>query len=503
MPTIRALYGAPTDAVKKVVESADDSTRRVRANARSLIYWEDGLGPLSTYVRTVYDSLPSQDDLLRIAQHTKTKNLLRRVADEIAMPLYARPPRRIFKSEHDAELYQTIAEDIGLDAILGEVAAMVVGMGKVHVGVRWSDDLGLIVDVHEPGGMVMVPHPDKRTVALGLGYATTVKGQSGEDEDAWVVWDAETYWTQDQKGHYLRGPEAHPYGRIPIVGVGAKPAIRDYWNRNHNSRLEDATLQLWTISTQMVSVLRDQGHLQLVLSGDAEGVPVSQSLGTRTILRVLSTSGTPTNLTSLDLQADLAQYFTALEKVETGVAAEYGYSLDRLNQKTSLEADDTLLRARTEELQHVMRRAERELFDVVKAVVDAHHPEISFSADARMTSIDYPPITMAPGVRQAILEIRELEQRQGTASPIDFVMQDNAEIRTRDEALEEFRQNIEDSAELARMRMAHNLRADANVMEQGQDPQANGAMGPKVRDGFMSRDLASQRARGRLVPEGE
>ncbi len=495
MSSIRALYGARTDAVRKVADSADDGTRRARANARSLVYWEDGMGPLAGYIRQVYTSLPNQDDLLKIAEHTQTKNLLRRVSEETAMPLYARPPRRTIEPESANRIYDVIVEDLGLDAILDEVSAMVTGLGKVHVHPRWSEDLGLLVDVLEPGQMLMIPHPDSHLAPSGFAYSTKVVTPNGE-LSVWQVWDDTECWQQDSKGNLFRRPEMHPYGVCPFIPIGARPALRDYWLRRHNRRLEDATLQLWTVATQMLSVLRDQGHLQMVLEGDGDALPVSQSLGTRTVLRVLNTSGTPSTLRTIDLQAQLSEYVSAMEKVETGVAAEFGYSLDRLNQKTTLEADDSMLRARTEQLQQVMRQAERKLFEVIKVLVNAHHPTLRFPDDAELVAIDYGPIPIAPGVRKAILEIREMETRQGTASPLDFVMQDNAEIRTRDEAMEEFRQNIEDVAELARMRMQHNLRADANVGEQGQDPEVNGAMGPRVRDGNLSRDDAADRARG-------
>jgi hypothetical protein len=97
--------------------------------------------------------------------------------------------------------------------------------------------------------------------------------------------------------------------------------------------------------------------------------------------------------------------------------------------------------------------------------------------------------------RETQLRIRREECSRGLRSRVDDVLEDNPEYGgDRALALAHLVEKSEEESVVVAKQRALNMPADADGENMGQNPSANGAMGPRVRDGEMSRDEAAERA---------
>jgi hypothetical protein len=99
------------------------------------------------------------------------------------------------------------------------------------------------------------------------------------------------------------------------------------------------------------------------------------------------------------------------------------------------------------------------------------------------------------GDRETQLKVREQERHMGVRSVLDDVLEDNPELGSDREAARKFADGkLEEEAWYVERRRSLNISGDAGPSNPGQTPEQNGAMGPKVRDGQMSRDEAGKKA---------
>jgi len=135
----------------------------------------------------------------------------------------------------------------------------------------------------------------------------------------------------------------------------------------------------------------------------------------------------------------------------------------------------------------MMQRVEEDLFEVLKMVsIDRGLP---IPEDATI-KIDFPEL-ISKYDRKTELEIADIERKAGLRNFLDDIKRLNPEIRNNSEAEAEFVANIKINTEAYQLLRELNLSSDADAEDPGKSAEENGAKGPAVRDGEMSKDAAA------------
>ena len=484
---LRDVFGDPIREAQAVIANLGDRQRVERARRRVDLY-NDNFGPvLAAAFSQFYDAPENRDELISLSRFAGSSNLLKRVSDETARPIYATPVTRHVDHDPSDLAYQALMLEAGADRQLDLVCRLIVHHYAAFLFVRFVPGRGLIIDALTPDMVRVIPDPEVPTRAAGFMYERKVRGQGAIGAE-WVLWDSceSTTFTADgaQTGPYVE----HGLGRLPFVEIHRRARWGSYWAPTMGQDLEEATILDCLLTAVLVRLHKHQSHLQIAMTGDGGMTPHSQTLGAANILTFDSAG-----VQVLNLQADSAHLIRTKELIATTIAAAYGISRERLNQTVQQPSTDVGLRERTAEIMTIMRVAEVDLFDLIKRV-SREHPEHKIADDARV-EVEFGPLQYMTD-RKTQLEVRDTERKMGVRSILDDIYEDHPEIQTEAEAWAEVDRNMAAEAQYIVRRRALNIADDANAHTPGQPPDANGALGPMVRDGRITRDQAAMMASG-------
>jgi hypothetical protein len=499
------------NAAMEVVTSPAEKYRRDFMRRRVCLYRDDFESVLQEQIGIIFQSQAVRERLYSLCRLAGYSSYLKRISDEVARPLYASPPtrhvyrvgervpKRGVKASPEREAFNTLAKASGWNDAMDTAARLLVACSPVFIVGRVSDSLGLVFDVATGDTMSALPHPDRPTRAVALAYDKVSISPTGSRVVTTVVVDDTRYFEVNQNGVPTSLVE-HKLGRLPIVEVHARGRWGSYWS-TRGQDLEAAALALMVIDAIILKKHKSQSHLQLAAVGEgvSSGMPKNQVLDEESILMIEGAGG---SIQSIDLQADPSGLLKTKETIESTVAANYGISRDRLNQKSTAE-QNAALNERTAEAAGVMVEAEADAFDLL-CRLSQRLPDKSLHLDhevMRMT-VDY----RAGSMRLDPMAERNLwneDLSKGRRSPLDDIYALNPEITTDEEAWDEMNRNIADRGVWMEQIRAMNAALDATTQEPGQAAQQNGANGPKVRDGEMTKDEAAEHARKGQPPSAD
>lgn len=492
---LRALGLDPVRMVLDVITSPDENFRRYDASRRVKLYRDDFESSLQEQIGIIFRDEAIRIRLYQLARLSGSSSLLKRVADELARPIYAKAPRRTITlpgqreaSKSDQKAYSDLADTICLDAVMDLSARLLVACTSVFLVAQVIEGLQADPKATTPHLEVMTPdmvsvihHPKAKTVSVAL-ICDSERVIAGHCLRTYVVIDDTERWEMDSAGAMIGTPVAHGLGRKPWVELHRLHRWGHYWASSAGRDLEAATLQSMLLDCIKLKKHKSQSHIQLAYNGDSDGFVKDQTMDEESILM---SQGTGT-LTPIDLQADPSGILKSQDALEMKSAANYGLSMDRMNHKGG--GDDDGLGERVAELTKVLAKGEGCLFDLWRAVGKASGI-VELNATAKMT-IDYGALQHRVD-RMAQLAIFETEERLGIASPLDAIYEKNPEIESDDEAWNEFKQNLADRSLKIQMLRELNMTATASPDMPGQNAQQNGALGPQVRDGNMTKTEAA------------
>lgn len=483
-------------AVMAVVSSPTEAARRAAIRRRVWLYRDHYQPILRQHISEIFVEPTVQHRLQPFVPLVGGTSFLKRICDELARPLYAREPvRRVLlpgqpidspAAAPAQEAYSALAREMCLSAQLDVAARLLVACNAVFLFLRYVGGVGLCCDVLTPDLVSVVPHPSCPTRALAIAY-TVAESPNGRPLK-YVVWDNRRYFELDRTGSMSR-LTPHNLGRMPFVEIHRRGRLGTYWDSTTGSDLEAATLFAMLMDLITARKLKAQSHIQLAYSGESDGFVKDQVSDEESIL--MSNGGG--TLIPINLESDPSALLNAKLATETTVASNYGISRERLNQKTGDVGEDVALKERVAELAHAMVHAEHDVFEIVKSV-SAEHPVHSIPAEATLL-VDLGQLHNRVD-RKTQLDIRREEKSQGIRSAVDDVLEDNPEFcGNRTLAMAFIREKMGEEAIVVEARRTLNAPADASPDTPGQVAAANGAMGPAVRDGAMSRDEAAEQAR--------
>lgn len=482
----------PLRLARDVLETAEDKHRRVLMAERRAIYEDDSESSTKNEITRIFNDQTVKNRAYPYAKMAGSFSLAKRVINEKARPVYIIPPVRAVKNQVDQPKFTLISNETGLDDKLPQALAFGLAQNHSFLQTRYVARLKRTVLSVVPADCVsVIADPDDPHLMLALTYDKRV-WVDGKWQTWSVYWDDEVRFDIDHNGNKRepQGGEKHSLGLIPFVHICPVPRVGgQFWNVTSNDDLF-ATQKAGNLMTLLsLRKLKARGFPSLVVSGDIRSLPKGQLLDEEVPL--LAPDGT--DIKDLMNDANAQNYLDMLSALESRAAANNGISRARLNQEK--DGDDTGLMEQRAEMIKVMRPVEIALFEVFKAVSQEYpDPERRIPMDAEMT-IDFGELTMRVDPK-AELEVWDMRRKMGVANVLDQIKASNPEIRNDEEAWAELKANMDAEAEFIKQRRALNIAEDANNQEPGQDAAANGAMGPAVRDGEMSKDEAASAASG-------
>ncbi len=431
MPVLQLLSGV--DPVLAIVRK---SASRKRAAELRLRYYLDR----------------QSDDLLeQIKQRWSTPedfrlfclNVVRKVTDKRAMVYKATPFREFegWAQDEGEALYRSMAANVQLKKAnrltkLMKTTILRVGWNEVQEQPTLATITPNILDVLHEGDpenptRIIVTHPGER-----------------ETETRYSDWTATSYRLLDYRGRRLPvdgNPDGvNPYGVLPFVPLFDRSPDDQFFLPGGDDLVEAQR----AINVALVNLWRGlelQSHGQAWAAGLPAGDMVRAGPD-RTI--TLPTDG---KFGFAAPNTPVEQVLKAIEFLikQTAVANDLAANVFELDAKAEsgaakLAESRDLIEARADDLE-LWRGYERRLFETLKVVANTHQPN-SIPESASLT-VDFGEVAESPD-EVARLDAYQRRLDLGIWSPVDALMADNPDIRSREDALTILQQRREESAVL-------------------------------------------------------
>jgi hypothetical protein len=506
MSGVREVMGrSPLDVACEVVFDKSDEYRRQRAQRRVELLRDNGENVLRAELVKIFRNPARRERVEAFASLAQSSSFFRRVVREVAGVVASKPPQRTVSPDVDQVAYNALLTESRFNARVKRALIYRAACNSAALLHRMTKRLGLVVDALPPSQFACIRDPDDSERVIAFIYAVPSQ-TGGRQAVTWVYWDADEAFAFNERGVIVPIPDpsgqlvarltpanGHP-GIMPVVIYG------DPSDHTTGTDLEAAHTSAGYLRALTLRVHKTQGHTQLGITGDPGTFPRGQVPDDENPIFY----GTDNSGAVLANPTDPGHHLKTEEHVRGTTGADYGLNRDRLNQSgPGVQEIDGLLERRADLIEEG-GDAEREAFAIIKVVSRSHHDETRrLSEEATLEGVDYPELS-ARVDRDKQLAIRREERSLGLRSVIDDVLEDNPELGgDREKAKEEVIRNLEEESWYILERRALNIADGASAEEPGQDPADNGAMGPQVRDGKLSKDDAAELARKGKPPATE
>jgi SPP1 Gp6-like portal protein len=487
----------PVRVAREWVSAPNEKARRRIAQRKRYLLIDNSHQAVREELASLFTDPTVRQRVTMFAHLATSVTLFKRVMSELARPVYLVPPTRTVQPDSAQAAFAQIATETGLDDVCARWLIMALATGTAFAYPRFVQRLGRIVcDVISADAATVIPDPDDPCSMLAVIYDKPVHLVDGHCVTWHVYWDDEVTFQLDENGNmqpFAPGEKpvrANPFGRIPIVDLHTSERTDGYWCPTAGEPLVNANMAVCMLTSLALRGLKARGFNQLVVTGDAMRFPKGQALDEESA--IMAPDGT--NIVELANAADASNYLTLIDAIEARAAAEYGISRARLNREKE-DTDDTGLTEQRAEMVKLMAVGERRLFEVIK-LISGETTDRQLPPEATM-SVDFGEYQFRADP-EAELRIWDQKRRMGVRNVLDQVKAENPECLTDEDARAELERNLRIESEFILQRRALNISDSANVYAPGQNPQANGAMGPAVRDGKMSPQAAADQAQSGL-----
>lgn len=495
-----------------LITSSEEKIRWARASKRTQLYKDDFYNLIKDAIAQVFEDGAVRNTLLHLAPFIGSSSFLKRISDEKARPVYSRTPtRRVLPDGEEIEIpdagmgddfetevppeqvaWNELCEEMDLDPKMDLVARLLEVHNDLWVFVRYVEELGMILDVVTPDMCSVLTDPDDDTRALAVLVVTKcVQGSPYE----FTCWDDKQTFKLNVDGR-ISDVKPHQFGCIPGIDIHRRARWGCFWDSTTGNDVVACSEISMLYDLIVFKKIKAQSHLQLTYEGDLANLVKEQVTDEHSILVANGGSGTSKGFTVLDLQSDPEKIIKAKLDLQNSTAANHGISLDRMNQKSNDLGEDLALKERVTELAKVMGCAENRLFKLVKTMIRENPTYQGRLSDEDKLLVDFGQFNNRVD-RTTQLAIRQAERSMGLRSGVDDVLEDNAEFgQDREKAKQYIELRMAEEAVIVLRRRALNIPADVVTQQPGEDPEFQGALGPAVRDGQMSRDKAANIATG-------
>ena len=354
-------------------------------------------------------------------------NVVKKIINNLAQ-IYREPPIRIIEgSEKDQKLYKQIVEQSSLDVKLKQASRYCKLLKTILIRPVWRNNLELDILTGNILDVEIGDSPEDLRKVLVTDFGNSDKIENVE----YSLWTPEIYERLDYRGNLLDQQE-NPYKVLPFLPVfDYSPPSNSFWLSGGSD----------LISLQEVVNLKIIDLLYL-LSCQSFGVGWIKGTPGGGNLRV-----DPGSLVELQedgaigfesQKAEISQVVEAIDKIIKWACVSNGLSAASMSTEAS-EASGLSKLVDTRELAEMrqddvslFRSYERQLFNLMRLIFNTHSKEkLSESASLKIDFADPKPVIDPKTKAQA----DDLRLAQGVISPVDIAMQQNPDLKTREDAL--------------------------------------------------------------------
>ena len=378
--------------------------------------------------------------------------------------VYKEPPARSFKLQRDAKLWDRVVDVNDLDATMERVNQVTTACNECFVKPTVRD-----------GQMdfdVILPQAAEVWADGHRLQAICYPIETADGQTYYEYWDDQVTLTFAESGKWIEeSSRPHDYGRIPIVTYRRGRPINGFWMGWDGQDLvymfDDQIIgRSWVNRISYV-----QSYTQVYREQD-EGM--GDSIGMARANPTFGPDSIPEGkFRTLDLRTDVRAQLEVLERKLQRAAANWGISADTLNQSKHTSGLEKLLSLsglmefRLQTIKHYRPR-DKELMKLVCKVWNTDGGGEKFSADPE-PRINYAEPRLVES-RMDEITLHEKEEGVGAASPVDYVMARDPDIKDRSEAIAKIKRNLKEQQVVQEHKRSFQV-------PENQDPEQNAAEG--------------------------
>jgi hypothetical protein len=421
------------DPILEIVRA--NMPRKQEAADRLALYFDEQADALLKDLRQHF-SKPERFQLL-------TLNIVKTVINRLAT-VYQRPATRALTDAtgSDTELWQEISSGLALDVRLKAVNRLVKLLKVCALRVAWRNN-GLALDVVTPNIVDVQESDDPPQPEWVL---VTQFGASDRIEQVrYSFWSATEHRLLDYRGRPIADPQnpegVNPYGRPPFAW-----AFDRFPDQTFLPGGDDLIAAQRAVNVMLVDLVR-------TIRYQSFGIPVTKGMNAKVIPEFGPDKAVDVpvggDFTFAHPEAPIGQVVEAIGWTIKETALTNGLSADTFSVETRsesgvarFEANRTLMEVRRDDVD-LYRLWESNLFDVIKAVWNAHVPTRRFSDACRLTTDFAEPEQFQTADERLKTTLQRIEL--GLWSPVDALMAENPDVTSREEALTILQRNREES----------------------------------------------------------
>jgi hypothetical protein len=415
-------------------DSAASLARKTETAKRLDLYHDAQLDHLETRLNELFSD-PSS--MVKVCL-----NVVKKVVNNLAQVYREAPTRLIEGTDRDKELYAGIVEGLALDVKLKQASRYAKLLKTILLRPVWRNDR-LDLDVLT-GNILDVETGESPEILLKV--LVTDFGNSDKIEEVeYSFWTPETWQRLDYRGQ-LKEEAANPYGVLPFLPIfDYPPPSSNFWLPGGDDLIslqEAINLKL----TDLLYLLSTQSFGVGYIKGGQGGGNLKVDPGS---LVELPENG---EIGFANQQARIEEVVGAIDKLIRWGCVSHGLSAASMSTDPQ-EASGLSKIVDTRELAEMRaedvalwRSYEKRLFQLVRLVWNAHSPtkKLSESAMLKVDFCDPKPETDPKSQAEAWEKLLGF----GVISPVDIAMQQNPDLKTREDALAYLLQVQEESREL-------------------------------------------------------
>ena len=426
----------------------------------------------------------------RLKLQKQFSNIVRPIIDQVSM-LYKRPPlRKLMRAGAEvdgpiADLYGDLQRNANMDAVMRTVNRYTNLLQTVAVMAVWRNER-VELDILTPDILNVVQDPKDPTKAAAVIIEQAYGDSVALDDQAnpygvrklYIVWTPQDHAVFNEQGTFMselsNEERVNPYGLIPAAFFRDDLALGEFWGEG-GDELVNAQEAINVKLTELNQLIKLQSFSIPVFVGDAppEGITVDPSNFISIPLGDATGRGQP-DFKFVSPDPKIGDLLGVIKEEVSRIAISYGISPEQFRLSGSpasgfaLQVLNQRIDDKRENDAAIYRDAERDLFNAMRAVWNAHNPPARAIPEDVELTVDFTEneAPQDPAAEDARWLVRI---NNGIKSRADWLMAVDPDIKTKDEAIARLAEN---DAINAKTRRASDVSGMAKALGIGAEPES-------------------------------
>lgn len=454
-------------------------TRRETIATRLKLYRDQITVPLSQVIDQIYVTPEMRETLKAYVVVSAGQNVSRRIVNEVAS-LYDRWALRTLPDADANERLRAEEKRLRLHFIHQEAHRLANLCNEAMIWQFTGIDDKTALRIVTPDAFDAIPDPRDPLVpaAMLLDFAPTCMRPTASMPH-WEVWDDTYRYRISGEGRLVNAdgsiavaPEAHGLARVPWVLFHRREPTTCILDASYGEDIKSTHLAVALLDVMVMRLSKTQGENQPVLAGNLAAMVSNQTMNGENPLRL------PPDVVAsmLNMKTDPDHYLAVKKDKISSCAQSYGMNYEQFTNNDTAEAQSgKAYQVRREKLTELRLEQRGRAMMHESMVVEL----IGFSPEG--LRVDFQEQAMPMDAAEEVTLLDE-KMRKGLDSPVAYMMRKDPDL-TRELAIKQILDNLQDYAMLIVAVRALNVPANGDAGNPGQSPQENGAMGgPKPKD---------------------